>query len=125
MNPEKQELFDRALAHIRQQGGPSSTASRKCLYRLDGRMCAAGIFIQEYEPGMEGRDWNLLVTHYPDLWRLDPVAVKNRFFVFRLQEEHDQSARRANSDKEFLLEFERRMHALARLNNLTYREVEE
>jgi hypothetical protein len=102
-----QQLLNRSVAHIRQQGKPSMEDD-SCLYRSpDGRGCAAAPFIKNYDPEMEHDDWSALAVHWADA--LDPEAVLHEKFVTDvLQESHDNAARaRANTD--FLQEYEQRI----------------
>ena len=132
---EQQQLFDISLNHIRKQGGPSAsninrTSLVTCLYRsrtYDGteRGCAAAPFITKYEERLEGRNFTDLVDNCSS--NVDPVAVRNVFFVRDLQVAHDRGAvievafsQRLATDGEFMSGYEDRMKRLAEQYGLVY-----
>ena len=113
----KQELFDIALEHIRQQGRPSLNEYGQCRYRTeDGLSCAAAPFIQDYDPSMEHVGFIRLVedAHYQP--RLDPRAVEHFELVCELQLAHDS----ASDGADFMSEYEANMRQVARSYNLEY-----
>lgn len=67
---EKQEIFDRAVSHMRRQGRRAKLASGNCAYRgIDGTKCAVGALIPDelYCPDMEGKCAMILVDGFPDV----------------------------------------------------------
>lgn len=88
---EKTRLFNESFEHIKQQGAPALNGSL-CAYRTnDGKMCAAGPFIKDYDSEeMENRPFDIIAEKYPD--KVDPVAVKHKLFVNDLQKIHDDAA---------------------------------
>ena len=52
----EQEIFDKVVLHLYQQGEPSITHGGRCRYRLSGKMCAIGCLIPDdmYSESMEG-----------------------------------------------------------------------
>lgn len=104
MSTDKQELQDllnRSVQHIRQQGKPSvkyanPSDGSQCMYRSPlGLSCAAAPFIINYDIGMDdgalAGGWS---RFFINSWRdhLDPVAVKHQSFVRRLQKCHDDAS---------------------------------
>jgi len=96
-----QEIFDKVVAHLRQQGEASAeideeTADVYCRYRAvssTGKhlMCAAGCLIPDeiYDAkNMEGRRWGSISTDYPELRKLEAHFV----LIEALQKAHDGAA---------------------------------
>ena len=98
---EMQDLLNRSVQHIRQQGKPSlrhpdRPDDRQCVYRSPlGLSCAAAPFIVDYDARMDDGDlagsWSKSFTGN---WErhLDPLAVKHQNFVRKLQRCHDLAA---------------------------------
>lgn len=116
---DKQYLFDKSLAHIRKQGGPSIDAdSKTCMYRNGTLKCAAGPFIKTYSAKMERKDWTTLV----DIGfrsELDARAFKHASFVGDLQRCHDEAAFWCDGDL-FMSKYEDAMRNLAACDWLVY-----
>jgi hypothetical protein len=99
MNDEVRDLIHRSINHVRAQGRPSvdptlvldNTINQfRCAYRSsEGLMCAAGMFILEYDPRMEGHSWPFLLENFPHC--LDPAALGQSEIVATLQACHDQA----------------------------------
>ena len=89
----RQEAFDKALAHLRQQGRPAMNVAL-CTYRSDdGGKCAVGALIPDelYTMGMEGKPANLLIENCPELRTV--FNPKDASFYRTLQWElHDNNA---------------------------------
>ncbi len=123
MNEVQQQLLNESVAHIRKQGKPSAFPSynaigekqAQCRYRDDSGklMCAAGIFIRQYNRYMETKVWGGItgpdaVVDYSA--NLDPRAVQERVFVEHvLQHSHDQAAHEALEGVDFLTSYERHL----------------
>lgn len=121
---ELQTLFDKSVAHIRAQGGPA-VDSDGCQYlTAQGLKCAAGIFINEYEDGMENNPWSDVAHEFRG--SVDPLAFRHMCFVNLLQSAHDRAA--LNEDgiagdyagHTFLNRYELRVKSLAYNNGLKY-----
>jgi hypothetical protein len=86
----KQEAFDKALAHLRQQGRKCNRGS-ECLYRDGDRRCAFGALIPDhlYRPDMETLNAATVLGNHPALQEiLDP---KDESFYMDLQRNmHDR-----------------------------------
>ncbi len=69
----KQQVFDKVTTHLLTQrekavDGCLGNGTPRCLYRApNGRKCAVGGLIPDslYDPGMEEKDANLLLTEWP------------------------------------------------------------
>lgn len=99
---ELQDLLNRSVAHVRQQGKPSMRNAKSlddagCMYRSpDGLSCAAAPFIIIYDAGMDdGEEAGGWSNFFTNSWRdhLEPLAVKHQSFVRRLQKCHDDASR--------------------------------
>jgi len=90
-NTNEQEVFDKIVTHLREQGEPSIDSSNECVYRgeTDGKvtMCAAGcLFLDgEYKAEYERKDWNTLIYDY----NLNP---KFSSLIDDMQDIHDRSS---------------------------------
>lgn len=110
-----QSLFDRSVNHVLDQGKPSAIVEgfnrATCLYHHpEGLKCAAAIFINNYDPAMEGGTWTKLCQDFSG--SLDPDSVDHPIFVTRLQYAHDEAARDAtmtSTDSSFLPRYARRV----------------
>lgn len=80
-----QEVFDQVATHLLEQG-EKCTNGQVCLYRYDGKKCAAGCLIgdDEYHPGFAAEAW-------PTLIGKNMVADRHRDLIMTLQNLHDQS----------------------------------
>ena len=82
-----QEVFDKVVAHARQQGGKAVNEDGcVCMYRNGlGHKCFAGIFIpdEDYKPKMEGNPIHSLVIDYNLFSQVDTNLL------FELQGIHD------------------------------------
>lgn len=110
----RQIVFDRALAHLRQQGR-KSIDTYGCAYRgRDGRMCAIGPEIVNYDPELEGK-----AVGYLPRGHLTPEAqAAGADFLARLQcEMHDNL-----SDFGFLSKLDVAAQRLATECDLAYAE---
>ena len=86
MDKSPQAVFDKVVAHLRQQGEQSLGPDGACMYRgTEGRMCAVGCLIpdSEYSEGMEGRPVDALKL-FRD-WSGDVISL-----LGRLQNAHDR-----------------------------------
>lgn len=112
---ERQQLLDRAYRHIMEQGGPGWSLGA-CAYRTPrGAVCAAGIFITDYDPKMECRGFIGVVDVFPD--SVDPMAARHKDFVDSIQSCHDSAAKLAEGrpGQHFLDIFHSRVHRLVAL----------
>ena len=82
-----QEVFDKVVAHARQQGGKAVNEDGcVCMYRNGlGHKCFAGIFIpdEDYKPEMEGNPIRSLVIDY------NLFSQGDTNLLFELQGIHD------------------------------------
>ncbi len=95
-----QEIFDTSVNHLRKQGRKSVLPADDgyspvaCRYRLpldDGTclMCAAGPFITDYVPEMEGNGWHFITERYPE--NIVPaLSERANGLIQRLQNVHDR-----------------------------------
>ena len=106
-----QEVFDKVVAHARQQGGKAvNEDGRVCMYRDGlGNKCFAGIFIpdEDYKPGMEGNPIRSLVIDYNLFSQVDTNLL------FELQTIHDYTTATG---------WETRFKKLAEKRGLVYKE---
>jgi hypothetical protein len=91
---DKQQTFDRVLAHLRAQGVPAtaSPSGGACNYRTkDGRMCAIGVLIPDnlYDPRIEGDGAGTVWHLIPDADREDVL-----FLTYLQKYMHDGPASR-------------------------------
>lgn len=86
--PTTQETFDTVVTHLRTQGSRCSSDSGDCMYRLDGRKCAAGCLIPDdrYSPDMEGT-----TVLYSDVGDLLAELGHDMALVDELQTLHDRT----------------------------------
>lgn len=93
----RQQILDRAVAHVRQQGGSASTPAG-CVYRReDGRKCAIGALIPDnaYDPIFDGyaaTDALSLLQDVPSFaaaLRAGGVDPTDAAFLSDLQSAHD------------------------------------
>ncbi len=85
MDKSPQAVFDKVVAHLRQQGERSLDDAGDCAYRgCAGMMCAAGCLIPDadYTPEMENKT-------VPHLGYFQGLAPEVRTLVTRLQRIHD------------------------------------
>lgn len=84
----RREVFDQVKAHLLTQKKKSLSSGfgdNNCVYRsTDGLSCAAGCLIREdeYNKGMENRQWRSLTMH-------NEVPKRHLDLIERLQEIHD------------------------------------
>ncbi len=86
MDKSPQAVFDKIVAHLRQQGTKSLGSDGGCRYRgADGRMCAVGCLIPDdvYTPELEGSFADIA---FFDDWPPDTLHV-----MLGLQRTHDRS----------------------------------
>lgn len=111
-----QQVFDKAVTHLRQQGRPSVAAENSCVYRgPDGLMCAAGPFLRDEKcAGVEGSGWHSLCD-------TGLVPAKHSSLVSRLQNAHDMAFDDACGDHvEWMARCEENLCAAAVAFGLTY-----
>lgn len=94
---DNQEIFDKVVAHLRKQGGPSVGKDGRCKYRADnGRMCAVGCLIPDelYHKEMEG---NAVLTGTVVDDVLEGMGVSSDGFelLSELQMLHDRNSGRS------------------------------
>lgn len=113
----KQETFDRVLAHMKKQGGPSLLPmSTTCAYRgVGGRMCAAGCLIPDdrYERRFETRRTDELVREKESWFGHD------KYFVGVLQHAHDSSVADTDTDEAFMLSWIGHVRSIAKKRDPT------
>lgn len=124
----KQELLNESYAHIIAQGGasigPNEGNSVSCAYRgREGFMCAAGIFIKDYNPNMEHLCWIDIVREF-DHEKLDKRAVEERNFVQKLQIAHDAAVSVSNriGGQHFIAAYKEQIRKLVNEHNYLYPE---
>lgn len=85
-----QEVFDKVVSHLRQQGGKSLNAGQ-CVYRApDGKKCAVGCLIEdeEYTPAIEMKG---VVSVFNMIPSLDARIGSGKIWLLQdLQVIHDQ-----------------------------------
>lgn len=124
-----QRLYDISRKHIREQGEGSFIIANDgegydyamCLYRSpEGLSCGAAPFILQYDPDFEKKSWRTLVEEVePEA--LDKDAADHWSFVMRLQQAHDESARKAvELHVDFLETYERAIEQIANEFGLEY-----
>lgn len=115
----RQEAFDKALAHLRQQGRPAMNVAL-CAYRSDdGGKCAIGALIPDdmYSMVMEGKPAHLLLEHCPELHTV--LAPKDGSFYRAMQAAmHDNIP--VNQHKDFREELEKGAAHIAFTYGLEY-----
>lgn len=125
----RQDLFDRAVAGIRKQGGLALTDNGLgCLYLTkDGRRCAIGHLLPEGHPALSpkvGMGVTNLFRNYPDLNTYFGVASDDIQFLIELQRVHDKAGfatdYTSNPATDHLPRFETAARALAEHYGLTY-----
>jgi hypothetical protein len=93
---DKQQTFDRVLAHLRAQGVPASDGGKCCYRTEDGRMCAVGCLIpdEEYDPGIEGNAARDVLDYIPG------ADLEDAGFLGCMQMNmHDNPVGRSEGDK--------------------------
>lgn len=103
----KQEIFDAVVRHFKTQVEPSleydaHIGLSRCKYRsIDGKKCAAGIFIpdDQYSPTMEGKAFTFVAQRHS----LPAFLVDEKDFVERLQLIHDSTRTGARNEGSTLL----------------------
>lgn len=122
-----QQLFDRALAGIRQQGGPAmlhhSDACHQCVYLADnGRRCAAGHLMNNPSSFITG---NADEDGPKEELFQSGISPEQIPFVKELQQAHDDSAfKNKYFPNDFLKSFETNMKELAERHCLRYQTPE-
>src|SRR5215467_12453270 len=96
----KQEIFNKVVKHLRQQGRKAVNEKGDCCYRTsDGLKCAAGCLIEdkEYDPVFENKFFGvLLYLNFEDpTIDLKVQSLRNRLdqhynLIVQLQTIHDQ-----------------------------------
>lgn len=108
-----QELFDKCLTHLRQQGQRSVNESGECMYRApDGGMCAIGALIpdEKYDPNFENRS----AAHNP-VWQATDLTEDQLPLALTIQRQmHDMAF------GDFRTELEIRAHQVAAEFGLCY-----
>lgn len=140
----EQEIFDKVLNHLRQQGCQARDSTR-CLYRgANGTKCAAGVLIddEDYDASFEGQQiWSVLRSDtviLNSLGQLNEPAMAKRQNVRRklakaldliaeMQQIHDRYNEMRLvvvelGDEPFVDYVNRRFRALAKRFNLVYNE---
>lgn len=132
-----QELFDRTLKLIREQGEPSYDSSTySCKYRYmksDGKVlkCAAGVHLPDNKcDGFEGDNCGLSPdeitvcnTIKSDAHEYFESLGYNTTLLRECQIAHDEAARNNDSYKErFIVEFNEKMKKVAETYKLSYTE---
>lgn len=57
----EQQVFDVVVEHLLTQQMQSTDDQGDCVYMGDNICCAAAPFIQDYDPSLEGNDWDNVV----------------------------------------------------------------
>jgi hypothetical protein len=114
MSMTAQEIFDKVVAHLREQKVPAFDQARDmCLYRMpDGKKCAVGCLLidEEYSTQMEeGYPVGQLLDKWPSV--AERLGRENRFLLRDLQKIHDDQLSQ---------DWERQWEYLAASNELTY-----
>jgi len=143
MSLTKQDVFDIALTHIRQQGKPSVALNEDgtmrelyedcpiCLYRGDGGLqCAAAPLITKYDPQMDNHEYSsdisfssIYADFGPDHFIEGLTHPLANFASRELQVAHDRSAKDQLSGRaDFLEAYEERMRRIAEAHDLEYSE---
>ena len=79
---DAEQVAEAVKSHLLQQNA-RSVENNVCVYKGDnGLCCAAGIFIQDYEPIMEGKPWEDVVGDYEQ-------GDRHMDFISNLQIIHD------------------------------------
>lgn len=140
----KQEIFDKAARHIKEQGAPAVNSKNHCKYRDDeGRACAIGAFIPDdkYNSLLEGQAIAMILERRATATF---VAIINEIFqpedhydlqfLAALQEVHDAAATDTiqrdviglkQDYKPFMDLWRSQMRGLAREYNLDPKEVQD
>lgn len=113
----RQEIFDKALAHLRVQGCQAIEANTTCLYRTSsGLKCAIGALIPDevYTPDMEGE-----AAGFPLIYGTFNGTEKDKYFYTDLQlKMHDKYV---GESSYYFLEFvEKGAQIVAQKYNLKY-----
>lgn len=118
-----QELFDRVVTALAEQGGPATDANGSCWYRMnfsngDCWKCAAGheLLDEHYSSGLEGQPFRRIASAFSE------GAQANVSLMIRLQAAHDGSMRGLQAFKEALLDIAY-LHKLDRDGHRETREV--
>lgn len=102
---EAQEMFDKCVKHLADQGGPALGLSdvsgrvEACKYRTtDGRKCAAGFFLpdENYTPDMENKTIATCYDKFPT--EVQPFIGKDENKLLNgLQDAHDMAHHNDNA----------------------------
>ena len=84
----KQEVFTLARNHLIEQGVPSVSEGRVCLYNSGELCCAAAPFLPSYDNSMEGSDWRTLRKD----GFLEGFTDEFDNLITELQDAHDNAA---------------------------------
>lgn len=125
-----QEILNKVVAHMREQGRQSNTAGpgSSCRYRSpDGARCAVGCLIPDdiYNPGIEGRSVNSAAVQ---MLLMDLGLQQHKSLLISLQGAHDWAwgSHEEDGDTDFkpvppwMQIFEHRARGLAKRYGLEY-----
>lgn len=91
----KQEIFDRVVAHLRQQGRPAREGSWCRYLTADGLKCAVGALIPDGHPAQTDLDGDptpqILAERYPNLFEPHLVEGGPWGLLRQLQKAHDEA----------------------------------
>lgn len=89
----KQQIYDKAKAHLLTQNAKSQNPEGSCMYRgPNGLMCGIGLFIPDrvYTQDMEGDSVEELIQLYCDDLPKDVFKEENLPFLMLIQIIHDE-----------------------------------
>lgn len=114
----RQELFDRIVAHLRAQGEQAKDPDDGCVLKTeDGLRCAVGCLIppEKYDPYLENEalDFDIPGGALHTILREEGVQLEDMMMLMLFQEVHDRSIPE---------EWEREIKALAHRYDMTYTE---
>ncbi len=121
-----QEIFDKSVRGIIEQGGPSVDERSACVYRGPGeKKCAIGHVIDDgdYCEELEGKNCGELF----EFWGHDHPLYEHNHLLHELQSAHDQAAvdHVLDSDEVFMVDFLARARRIAEINKLDPIVIEE
>lgn len=98
-----QEIFDKVVSHLREQGGPAKDEDGKCWFRTpNGKKCAVGCLIPDeaYKTIMEAYGSARSLLLYYDEWWTEGWK-QNLDLLSNLQGVHDNPLTANNWESEF------------------------
>ncbi len=121
-----QEIFDKSVRGIIEQGGPSVSSEGVCVYRSGkGMKCAVGQLIDDgdYCKDLEGKNCAELF----EFWGHDHPLYEHHHLLHELQGAHDNAAvnYELDPDEGFMVEFLARARRIAEINKLDPIVIEE